>query len=70
MGGVMTKMPQSPVPFWLFYFNVTALDAAIARVKAAGGKLVNDPMQVPMGRWIAQCVDPQGAMFALIAPKR
>jgi predicted enzyme related to lactoylglutathione lyase len=27
-------------------------------------------MQVPMGRWIARCVDPQGAMFALIAPKR
>jgi predicted enzyme related to lactoylglutathione lyase/AcrR family transcriptional regulator len=70
MGGMMTKMPQSPAPFWLFYFNVPALDAAIARVKAAGGKLVNDPMQVPMGRWIAQCADPQGAMFALIASKR
>src|SRR5262249_20852959 len=54
-GGVMTKMPQSPAPFWLFYFNVPALDAAIARVKAGGGKLINDPMQVPMGRWIVQC---------------
>jgi predicted enzyme related to lactoylglutathione lyase/AcrR family transcriptional regulator len=69
-GGMMTKMPQSKTPFWLFYFNVPALDAAIAKVKAGGGTLVNDPMQVPMGRWIVQCTDPQGAMFALIAPKR
>jgi predicted enzyme related to lactoylglutathione lyase len=69
-GGMMTKMPQSPMPFWMLYFNVTALDAAIERVKTGGGKLLSEPMQVPMGRWIAQCVDPQGAMFALIAPRR
>ena len=69
-GGMMTKMPQSPAPFWMLYFNVPALDAAVERVKAGGGKLINEPMQVPMGRWIAQCVDPQGAMFALIAPRR
>jgi predicted enzyme related to lactoylglutathione lyase len=69
-GGMMTKMPQSPMPFWMLYFNVPALDAAIERVKTGGGKLLNEPMQVPMGRWIAQCMDPQGAMFALIAPRR
>jgi len=27
-------------------------------------------MEVPMGRWILQCLDPQGAPFALLAPKR
>jgi len=69
-GGMMTKMAQSPAPFWLVYFNVPALDQAVARVKAGGGKLINAPMQTPMGHWIAQCVDPQGAMFALLAPKR
>jgi hypothetical protein len=26
-GGMMTKMPQSPRPFWLYYFNVDAIDA-------------------------------------------
>jgi predicted enzyme related to lactoylglutathione lyase len=28
IGGVMTKMPQTPAPFWQFYFNVEAIDSA------------------------------------------
>jgi len=66
----MTKMPEAPVPFWLYYFNVDALDAAVARVTKAGGKIAMEPHQVPTGQWIAQCFDPQGAMFGLLAPKR
>jgi predicted enzyme related to lactoylglutathione lyase len=27
-------------------------------------------MEVPGGMWIVQCIDPQGAMFALVAPKK
>jgi len=27
-------------------------------------------METPNGRWILQGLDPQGAMFALVAPKR
>jgi uncharacterized protein len=69
VGGMMTKMAQMPVPFWLYYFNVTGLDAAIARAKDGGGKVLNGPMQVPGGSWIAQCMDPQGAMFAMVGPK-
>jgi uncharacterized protein len=69
-GGMMTKTPQTPAPFWLFYFNVDAIDAAAERVTAGGGRIVNGPMQVPTGRWIVNGVDPQGAMFALVAPKR
>ena len=70
VGGMMTKMPEAPGPFWLYYFNAQALDAAVARVKKAGGKIALEPMQVPTGQWIAQAVDPQGAMFGLLAPKR
>ncbi len=70
VGGMMTKMPETPAPFWLFYFNVDAIDAAVGRVLAAGGKLIYDPMQVPGGRWIVNCLDPQGAIFAMVAPKR
>ena len=69
-GGIMTKTPDMPMPFWLYYFNVDAIDAAAARVKKGGGKVVNGPMEVPGGSWIVQCVDPQGAMFALVAPKK
>ena len=66
-GGMMTKMPQTPAPFWLYYFTVDAIDAATDRVKSAGGQIVNGPMQVPGGQWIVQGLDPQGAMFALVS---
>ena len=67
---MMTKTAQTPAPFWLYYFNVEAIDAAIERVTSAGGTIVNGPMPVPGDRWIVQGLDPQGAMFALLAPKR
>jgi predicted enzyme related to lactoylglutathione lyase len=63
-------MPLSPVPFWLYYFNVDAIDAAAARAKANGGKILNGPHEVPGGLWIVMCMDPQGAAFAMVAPKR
>lgn len=69
-GGIMTKMDDMPVPFWTFYFTVPELDAAGERVKAGGGQIVNGPMEVPGGSWIIQCLDPQGAYFALVAAKR
>jgi len=46
---------------------VEALDAAIERVNAGGGKVIMGPHQVPGGQWIAQCLDPQGAMFAMVS---
>lgn len=69
IGGMFNKPPFIPRPFWLYYFNVDAINAAADRVKAAGGKIVNGPMEVPGGQWIVQCTDAQGAMFALVAPK-
>lgn len=69
-GGMMTKMPEMPVPAWQYYINVEAIDAAIERVKAGGGQVINGPMQVPGGSWIINAIDPQGAMFSLVAAKR
>jgi predicted enzyme related to lactoylglutathione lyase len=69
-GGMMKKLPQMPAPFWLYYFNVDSLDAAVDRVTGGGGKILKDAAEVPGPLWIAQCLDPQGAMFALVAPKR
>jgi hypothetical protein len=59
-----------PAAGWLHYFNVAAVDAAADRVRAAGGQALNGPMQVPGGSWILPCMDPQGAMFALVGPQR
>lgn len=68
LGGIFNKTPQMPgPPAWLHYIMVDDVDAAAERVKAAGGQVINGPMEVPGGDWIAQCVDPQGAMFAVLA---
>ncbi len=69
-GAVFTKDAETPQPFWRFYFNVEAIDAAIERVKGGGGKITNGPHEVPGERWIVHALDPQGAAFALVAPKR
>ena len=69
VGGMMTKTDAIPAPTWLYYFNVDDTGAAITRVRDSGGQVVNGPHQVPGGSWIAQCLDPQGAMFAVVGPQ-
>jgi predicted enzyme related to lactoylglutathione lyase len=69
-GGMMKKMDQEPVAHWLYYITVDAIDAALDRVKSAGGQVVHGPVQVPGGSWIINGIDTQGAVFALVAPKR
>ncbi|HEY3707357.1 MAG TPA: VOC family protein [Terracidiphilus sp.] len=68
-GGMMTKAPHIPVSCWNFYFCVESIGAAVQRVNAGGGKVLNGPMQVPGGGWIINGQDPLGAMFALVASK-
>jgi len=66
LGGMMNAPPGMPEPFWLYYFSVDSVAAAAERVTEAGGKVVHGPAQVP-GGWIAQCLDPQGALFGVAA---
>jgi uncharacterized protein len=65
IGGIFTKRPVEPIPYWLFYFNVGDIDAAAERVKRGGGQVFEGPFAVPEGGWIVRCIDPQGAVFAL-----
>jgi uncharacterized protein len=66
-GGIMSRPPNVPGPFWTYYFNVDAIGAAVTRIHTGGGRVVNGPCQVPGGQWIVQAVDPQGASFALVS---
>jgi uncharacterized protein len=71
IGGMMNKpaeMAQVP-PYWGIYFLVSDLDAAVERIKANGGQVLNGPMEVPGGDRIVNAMDPQGAMFSLHAKK-
>jgi uncharacterized protein len=67
IGGMFTKPPTVPMPFWLYYFNVGDIDAAAKRVKAGGGRILEGPLEARGGNRIVRCADPQGAMFALRA---
>jgi len=72
IGGLM-KIPKEwgPVPpSWLIYFEVEDCNRTAARAKELGGGTVVDPTDVgEVGRW-AVVRDPQGAVFAVIQPKK
>lgn len=68
-GGMWNTPDDMPgPPNWLPYVSVSDLDAAVQRVRTHGGQVLNGPMEVPGGDRIAQCMDPQGAAFALHEP--
>jgi predicted enzyme related to lactoylglutathione lyase len=70
IGGMFNKAAAGPAAFWLYYFNAGDIDEAMKRVKAAGGQMLDAPIEVPGNRWIIRCTDPQGAMFALVGTRR
>jgi hypothetical protein len=64
-GGIFNRPAQIPTVNWLSYVRVEDVKSASDTVKKLGGNVMNGPMEVPGGDWIAQCTDPQGAAFAL-----
>ncbi len=65
IGGMLTKLPSVQQACWLYYFNVDDIDEAAKRVHAGGGRILQGPLELHDSWWIARCVDPQGALFAL-----
>ena len=71
MGGAFIRTKDLPPtwPRWLVYMNVPSITVAVEAVKAAGGKVLNGPHQVPGGSWMAQVLDAHGVPLALHGPK-
>jgi predicted enzyme related to lactoylglutathione lyase len=68
MGGMSNAAKMMKVPaHWLHYINIKSTDETAKKIAAKGGKVLNGPMDVPGGGRIAQCMDPQGAMFAIFS---
>lgn len=66
LGGMYRIPPTMPAPpHWLPYALVPDSKKAADVVKRLGGQIVNGPMEVPGGDWIAMGIDPQGAAFAV-----
>jgi predicted enzyme related to lactoylglutathione lyase len=57
------KMPALPTT-WFSYLSVPDVDRTAGDIKAAGGKVLGEPMDIPgVGRFV-MAFDPQGAIFA------
>lgn len=70
LGGMMNKPKQSPGgPAWGSYIKVADSKKAAATAKRLGGQIINGPMEVPGGSWIAVGLDLQGAAFAVHSAK-
>ncbi len=65
LGGMFNKPPEMPVAAWVLYAKVPDVKGSIESVSGSGGQVLNGPMEVPGGDMIAQCMDPQGAAFAV-----
>ena len=56
-------------PQWLSYMAVADVDKTAAQVRADGGKILVEPMNVPIAR-VAAVADPQGAPLGLAQLRR
>ena len=68
--GATMDSPNFPRPMWLFYICVPDIDAALDKARSGGAEIMLEPIEVPGGMWIVQAKDPQGAMFALVGPRK
>ena len=56
-------------PQWLSYMAVADVDKTVAQVRADGGKILVEPLNVPIAR-VAAVADPQGAPLGLAQLRR
>jgi predicted enzyme related to lactoylglutathione lyase len=70
IGAVMPKMPQMPVSLWTYYIGVDDIDRAVTAIESGGGSILNGPMEIPGGEYALNAMDPQGASFGLVGPRK
>ena len=70
IGAIMPKMPDVPASMWNFYIGVDDIDRAAEAVRSGGGQVFQEPMEIPGGEFALNGVDPQGALFGLVGPRK
>ena len=70
IGAVMTKPEEMPAPAWTYYFRVADIDEAVDTIKTNGGQILLEPTEIPGGEFQINAIDPQGAAFALVGPRK
>jgi predicted enzyme related to lactoylglutathione lyase len=70
IGAIMRKPPQVPSSMWTFYIGVDDIDRAAEAVTQGGGQILQGPMEIPGGEYALVGLDPQGASFGAVGPRR
>lgn len=70
IGAIMRKPDQMPVSLWTYYVGVEDIDRAARAVREGGGQILVEPMEIPGGEYSLNAVDPQGAPFGLVGPRK
>ena len=70
IGAIMPRMPQMPVSLWTYYIGVDDIDRAVSAIEQGSGKILNGPMEIPGGEFALNAMDPQGAAFGLVGPRK
>jgi len=64
--GIMSLPPEGREPGWLPYVQVEDVAATLARVRAAGGKVLREPDAAVLAGGVAVIGDPQGGVLGII----
>ena len=70
IGAIMRKPPPLPVSVWTYYIGVDDIDRAVAAIDNGGGRILNGPMEIPGGEFALNGMDPQGAAFGFVGPRK
>ena len=70
IGAIMPKPAQLPVSKWTYYIGVDDIDRAAEAITSGGGQISNGPMEIPGGEFALNAIDPQGASFGLVGPRK
>ena len=65
------KTPSNvPHSIWNHYIGVDDIDRAAQAVGDGGGQVTHGPMEIPGGEYALNAIDPQGATFGLVGPRK
>ena len=70
IGAIMPKPEDMPISMWHYYFRCADIDSALNAVTQHGGQVLYGPAEIPGGDFIIKGFDPQGALFALVGPRK
>jgi predicted enzyme related to lactoylglutathione lyase len=70
IGAVMQRPKEMPESAWGFYIGVDDIDRAAAAVQVGGGRILLGPHEIPGGELSLDGIDPQGAPFGLVGPRK